>query len=104
MMLEGAGFELIDLGTNVPPARFVEAAQDGVDLIGVSALLTTTMVNMREVLDALEKANVRHGVKVIVGGAPITETFARDIGADGYAPNASQAVALAKSLIVQANP
>jgi len=98
MMLEGAGFTVKDLGVDVAPEAFVAAADD-VDVIGLSALLTTTMGHMQDTLDALEAAGKRSKVKVIVGGAPVTEDFARRIGADGYAPDASRAVALAKSLV-----
>jgi 5-methyltetrahydrofolate--homocysteine methyltransferase len=98
MMLEGAGFTVKDLGVDVSPEAFVAAA-DEVDVIGLSALLTTTMGQMKDALNALEAAGKRSKVKVIVGGAPVTEDFARSIGADGYAPDASRAVALAKSLI-----
>ena len=98
MMLEGAGFKVKDLGVDVPPETFVAAA-DEVDIIGLSALLTTTMGHMKDVLNALDAAGKRPKVKVIVGGAPVTEEFARSIGADGYAADASRAVALAKSLI-----
>jgi 5-methyltetrahydrofolate--homocysteine methyltransferase len=100
MMLEGAGFEIIDLGTDVPPEKFVEAVQrEQADIIAMSALLTTTMPNMEQVVTALEAANLRESVKVMIGGAPITQTFADNIGADGYAPDASRATALAKSLM-----
>ena len=98
MMLEGAGFTVKDLGVDVSPEAFVAAA-DEVDVIGLSALLTTTMGHMKDALEALEAAGKRSRVKVIVGGAPVTEEFARRIGADGYAPDASRAVAVAKSLI-----
>jgi 5-methyltetrahydrofolate--homocysteine methyltransferase len=98
MMLEGAGFTVKDLGVDVSPEAFVAAA-DEVDVIGLSALLTTTMAHMKDALNALEAAGKRSKVKVIVGGAPVTEIFARSIGADGYAPDASRAVALTKSLI-----
>jgi 5-methyltetrahydrofolate--homocysteine methyltransferase len=98
MMLEGAGFTIKDLGVDVSPEAFVAAADDA-DVIGLSALLTTTMGNMKITLDALDAAGKRPKVKVIVGGAPVTDDFARHIGADGYAPDASRAVALAKSLI-----
>jgi len=98
MMLEGAGFRVRDLGVDVPPEKFVAAA-DEVDVIGLSALLTTTMGHMKNTLEALDAAGKRPKVKVIVGGAPVTEDFARRIGADGYAADASRAVALAKSLI-----
>jgi 5-methyltetrahydrofolate--homocysteine methyltransferase len=98
MMLEGAGFTVKDLGVDVSPEAFVAAADD-VDVIGLSALLTTTMGQMRDTLNALDAAGKRSKVRVIVGGAPVTEDFARSIGADGYAPDASRAVAVAKSLI-----
>lgn len=98
MMLEGAGFTVNDLGVDVAPERFVAAA-DEVDVIGISALLTTTMGSMKTTLDALDAAGKRPKVRVMVGGAPVTEDFARHIGADGYAPDASRAVALTKSLI-----
>ncbi len=99
MMLEGAGFEIVDLGTDVDPERFVAAVREGTDLLGLSALLTTTLPNLTETLKALEAAGIRNTVKVMVGGAPVTADYARKIGADGYAPDASQAVALAKSLM-----
>src|SRR5215207_10043586 len=98
MMLEGAGFTVRDLGVDVSPEAFVAAADD-VDVIGLSALLTTTMGSMRSTLDALDAAGKRPKVKVMIGGAPVTEDFARHIGADGYAADASRAVALTKSLI-----
>ena len=98
MMLEGAGFKVKDLGVDVAPETFVTAAND-VDVIGLSALLTTTMGGMRNTLEALDAAGKRPKVRVIVGGAPVTEDFARQIGADGYAADASKAVALTKSLI-----
>jgi len=100
MMLEGAGFEVVDLGTDVSPERFVEAARgDGVNLVAMSALLTTTMGNMKATLAALDAAGLRGKVKVMVGGAPVTERFAQQIGADGYAPDASRAVAVARALV-----
>lgn len=99
MMMEGAGFEIVDLGTDVGSEDFVAAAQNGANVIGLSALLTTTMSNMGSVIDAIERAGFRDQVKIIVGGAPITDGYAAQIGADGYAPDASQAVTLAKSLI-----
>jgi len=98
MMLEGAGFKVKGLGVDVPPETFVAAA-DEVDIIGLSALLTTTMGGMKTTLEALDAAGKRSKVKVIVGGAPVTEDFARQIGADGYAADASKAVALTKSLL-----
>ncbi|MCJ7583368.1 MAG: cobalamin-dependent protein, partial [Anaerolineales bacterium] len=100
MMLEGAGFEILDLGTDVPPEKFVAAIQSGgVDILALSALLTTTMPNMKATIDALKEAGVREHIKVMIGGAPITEDYARHIGADGTAPDASRAVALAKSFL-----
>lgn len=102
MMLEGAGFTVKDLGVDVAPEAFVAVADD-VDVIGLSALLTTTMGNMKNTLEALDAAGKRSKVKVMVGGAPVTEDFARHIGADGYAADASRAVALTKSLINPSN-
>jgi 5-methyltetrahydrofolate--homocysteine methyltransferase len=100
MMLEGGGFEVIDLGTDVDPEKFVEVvAKEHVQLIGLSALLTTTMSNMKTTIEALNAAGVRQQVKVIVGGAPVTEDFAVKIGADGFSSDASRAVAVAKSLL-----
>jgi len=99
MMLEGAGLEVIDLGVDVPPQRFAEAVRNGAQLVGVSALLTTTMAKIPDVIEALEDAGVRQSAKVIVGGAPLTQAFADKVGADGYAPDASQAVSLAKRLL-----
>jgi 5-methyltetrahydrofolate--homocysteine methyltransferase len=100
MMLEGSGFDILDLGTDVSPEKFVEAVQaGGIDIVALSALLTTTMPNMKVTIEALEKAGVRDNVKVIVGGAPVTEAYAASIGADGYAPDASRAAALAKRLV-----
>jgi len=98
MMLEGAGFEILDLGADVPAEKFVAAA-DEADVIALSALLTTTMPGMKTVIDSLQAAGKGDKVKVIVGGAPVTEAFAELIGADGYAPNASRAVTLTKSLL-----
>lgn len=100
MMLEGAGFEIVDLGTDVPPAKFAEVARSsGANIVGMSALLTTTMQNMRSTIEALEDLGLRSQVKVMIGGAPLTDAFAKEIGADGYAPDASRAVALAKQLV-----
>ena len=100
MMLEGAGFEIIDLGTDVSPEAFTSAARDqGAQVIGMSALLTTTMQNMKLVVQAVEDAGLRGEVKIIVGGAPVTETFASEIGADGYAADASRAVGLVRRLL-----
>ena len=100
MMLEGAGFEIIDLGVNVTPATFVEAVTaNDADMVALSALLTTTMPNMSKIIDAINQAGVREKVKVIVGGAPVTEDFAAQIGADGYAKDAGQAAVLVGSLL-----
>lgn len=98
MMLEGAGYEIEDLGINVAPEVFVEAIQKGHTIIGMSALLTTTMPSMDKTIKAIKAAGLRDGVKILVGGAPVTAEFAQQIGADGYADDASQAVALVKSL------
>jgi len=100
MMLEGAGFEIQDLGSDVSPLKFVDAVRAGdVDIIALSALLTTTMPNMKATIQALQESGLRERVKVIIGGAPVTTEYASQIGADGYAPDASRAVALAKSLV-----
>ncbi len=100
MMLEGAGFEIIDLGTDVSPEKFVEAVRaEGADLVGMSALLTTTMPSMKATIEALTEAGLRDRVKVIVGGAPVTASFAEGIGADAYAPDAASAVDTARSLM-----
>ena len=100
MMLEGAGFEIVDLGTDVPPERFVEAVREiSPDLVAMSALLTTTMPGMKQTVEALRSAGVRDRVKIMVGGAPLTQRYADEIGADGYAADASKAVQLAKSLM-----
>jgi 5-methyltetrahydrofolate--homocysteine methyltransferase len=101
MMLQGAGFEVNDLGTDVEPAKFVEAVKtSGAKLVAMSALLTTTMANMPATIEAFNQAGLRDQVKIMVGGAPVTDNFARQIGADGYAPDASQAAKLALSLAV----
>jgi corrinoid protein of di/trimethylamine methyltransferase len=99
-MLEGGGFEVVDLGVDVPPQTFVEAAQqkEGT-IVALSALLTTTMVMMKTVIEALAKAGVRDKTRVMIGGAPITQQYADEIGADGYGENASSAVALARKLV-----
>ena len=100
MMLEGGGFEVIDLGTDVDPEKFVQAVtQEHVQLIGLSALLTTTMPNMKSTIDTLHAAGVRDQVKIIIGGAPVTQDYAVKIGADGFSTDASQAVTVAKSLL-----
>jgi len=100
MMLEGAGFEVIDLGTDISTDKFVEAVKEHKpNIIGMSALLTTTMVNMVEVIKALDVAGLRDKVKIMVGGAPITQNYADQIGADGYSPDASSAVDKAKTFL-----
>jgi 5-methyltetrahydrofolate--homocysteine methyltransferase len=100
MLLEGAGFEIIDLGTDVAPEKFVQVVLEGrADIVALSALLTTTMPNMKVTIEALKSAGVRDKAKVMIGGAPVTQAYAEQIGADGYAPDASRAVALAKSLV-----
>jgi 5-methyltetrahydrofolate--homocysteine methyltransferase len=100
MMLEGSGFQIIDLGTDASPEKFLEAVNiHKPNIVGMSALLTTTMVNMEKTLQLLEANGVRKGLKVIIGGAPISQKYADEIGADGYAPDASQAVVLARQLV-----
>jgi 5-methyltetrahydrofolate--homocysteine methyltransferase len=100
MMLEGAGFEIIDLGTDVKPTDFVAAVREHEpDLVGMSALLTTTMTSIGKTIDALTEAGLRGKVKVIIGGAPVTQAFADQIGADGYAEGAEGAARLANSLL-----
>jgi len=99
-MLSATGFEVIDLGVDVPFEHFaVKAKEVGADLVGVSALLTTTMAGQKDVVEALTRHGLRPRVKVMVGGAPVTESWAREIGADGYGRDALAAVALAKSLL-----
>lgn len=100
MMLEGAGFEVVDLGTDVPPNAFVEAIRDGrADMVGMSALLTTTMASMRDTIQVLTETGLRERVKIMVGGAPVTAQFAHEIGADGYAEDAASAVDTARQLL-----
>jgi 5-methyltetrahydrofolate--homocysteine methyltransferase len=100
MMLEGGGFEVVDLGIDVPIDRFIEAIRkDEPQVVGLSALLTTTMREMKNIIQAFETAGLRNQVKVIVGGAPVTEKFAKEIGAEGYAPDAASAVDVVKSLL-----
>ena len=99
MMLEGAGFEVIDLGTDVKPDAFVNAVREHKPkVLGMSALLTTTMVNMRTTIEALVEAGVRDSVRIMIGGAPVTAKFADEIGADAYAPDAASAVDIARQL------
>jgi 5-methyltetrahydrofolate--homocysteine methyltransferase len=100
MMLESAGFKIIDLGVDVTAEKIVNAVRDHhANLVAVSALLTTTMVNMKSVIEALTAAGLRSQVKVMVGGAPVTETWAHSIGADGYGKDAPGAVELARQLV-----
>jgi 5-methyltetrahydrofolate--homocysteine methyltransferase len=100
MMLEGSGFEVIDLSTDVSPQKFVDAVKEHEPhMIGMSALLTTTMPSMSATIEALKEAGLRDGVKVMIGGAPITQDFAEKIGADGFAPDASSAARKAKELV-----
>jgi 5-methyltetrahydrofolate--homocysteine methyltransferase len=103
MMLAGSGFEVIDLGTDVAPQKFVDAVrQHGAQIIGMSALLTTTMPSMGATIEALTESGLRDQVKVLIGGAPITQDFADKIGADGFAPDASSATRKAKALLAVA--
>jgi 5-methyltetrahydrofolate--homocysteine methyltransferase len=100
MMCEGAGFEVKDLGKDIAPEQFVQAVKEfEPDILGMSALLTTTMRTMEHTIKALEEAGVRERVKVMVGGAPVTQSFANQIGADGYASNAAAAAEMAKKLV-----
>ena len=99
MMLEGAGFEVKDLGVDVAPETFVKAVQEGAQVIGLSALLTTTMTNMQRTIEALKSAGLRSSVKVVVGGAPVTQAYANQIEADAFAPDASAATRVIKQLL-----
>jgi 5-methyltetrahydrofolate--homocysteine methyltransferase len=100
MMLEGAGFKVVDLGIDIAPEKFVDGARENkAGVIGVSALLTTTMTNMKAVVEVLKASDMARKVKVMIGGAPVTQAFCDEIGADGYAPDAASAADLAKSLI-----
>jgi len=100
MMMEGAGFEVIDLGIDVPAEKFIQAIKEHQpQLVGMSALLTTTMIQIRENIKAFQEAGVRDKVKVMIGGAPVTQKFADQVGADGYAPDAASAVDKAKELL-----
>jgi 5-methyltetrahydrofolate--homocysteine methyltransferase len=100
MMLRGNGFKVVDLGIDVTPEKFVEAAkEEGVNLIGMSALLTTTMPSMKATIEGLQKADLLGKVKVMIGGAPVTQRYADEVGADGYAPDAASAVDKAKALL-----
>jgi 5-methyltetrahydrofolate--homocysteine methyltransferase len=100
MMMEGAGFTITDLGVDVSPEKFTEKAKEvGADIVAMSALLSTTMPAMGKTIEALQDAGIREDVKVMVGGAPVTENFAREIKADSYAPDAGSAVLAAKKLL-----
>jgi len=100
MMLEGAGFTIVDLGVDVPPEHFVEKTKEvQPDILGMSALLSTTMPAMADTIEALQKARIRKKVKVIIGGAPVTDKYAQKIGADSYASDAGSAVIKAKELL-----
>jgi len=100
MMLEGAGFEVVDLGVDVPSDRFLTALRDDkADMLAMSALLTTTMASMKKTIETLTAAGLRDRIKIMIGGAPVTQRFANDIGADGYAPDATTAVDKARELI-----
>jgi len=104
MMLEGAGFEVIDLGVDVSAEKFVQAAKENkAQATGMSALLTTTMVNMGATIEQLAKEKMNNTIKVIIGGAPVTQSYADEIGANGYAPDAASAVALLKSVLTLNN-
>lgn len=100
MMMEGAGFELTDMGVDVAPEKFVETVKSNkIDIVALSALLTTTMPAMKDTIEALHAAGLRGKVKVMIGGAPVTQSYADEIGADGYSPDAASAVDKAKELI-----
>lgn len=100
MMLEGAGFKVVDLGIDVDAQKFVNGARDNnAQIIGISALLTTTMTNMKTVVDAVKASDLAGKVKIMIGGAPVTQAFCDEIKADGYAPDAASAADLAKQLI-----
>ena len=99
MMWKGAGFEVEDLGIDVPPEKFIEAVNNGAQVVGMSALLTTTMVSMKDTIEKIKEAGVRDKVKIIIGGAPVTQEYANEIGADGYAPDAASGVDKVKQLL-----
>ena len=99
VMVQAAGYEVIDLGRNVPVDAFVRAADDGVDIVGMSSLMTTTMPNMGKVVEALDKAGLRGGTSTIIGGAPVSARFCKQCGADAWAPDAHSAVAEIERLI-----
>jgi 5-methyltetrahydrofolate--homocysteine methyltransferase len=100
MMFQGAGFEVVDLGTDVSPEEFVETVRaENADLVGMSALLTTTMPSMKATIDAFIQAGLRDKVKVLIGGAPVTAEYSENIGADGFAPDAGAAIETARELL-----
>ncbi len=99
MMLEGFGFEIMDLGIDVPPEKFVDAIRNGAQVIALSALLTTTMPAMKSVIDAIQQAGLRDQIRIVIGGAPVTQEYADKIGADGYAADATSAVRKVRELI-----
>jgi 5-methyltetrahydrofolate--homocysteine methyltransferase len=100
MMLQGAGYEIVDLGADVPKEKFIEFThKENANMVGMSALLTTTMIYMQEIIQGLKDAGLRDNVKVIIGGAPVTQAYADQIEADGYAPDAASAIDLAKDLL-----
>ncbi|MEN6356225.1 MAG: corrinoid protein [Armatimonadota bacterium] len=99
MMLEGAGFEIMDLGVDVKPQAFVQAVKDGANIVALSALLTTTMPAMKDTIEAIKNEGVRDQTSIMIGGAPVTQNYADEINADGYAPDAASAVDKAKELL-----
>jgi 5-methyltetrahydrofolate--homocysteine methyltransferase len=100
MLLQGAGFDVVDLGANVSKEKFLEFVKnENADILGMSALLTTTVIYMKDIIEMLKSAGLRENVKVIIGGAPVTESYAAQIDADGYAPDAASAVDLTKKLL-----
>jgi 5-methyltetrahydrofolate--homocysteine methyltransferase len=104
-MLEGGGFDVIDLGADVPPEKFIEAVKDkGARVVCLSALLTVTMPAMKTTIEALKAAGVRESIKILVGGAPVTAQYAKDIGADGFGENANSAVALTRQMLAAQIP
>jgi 5-methyltetrahydrofolate--homocysteine methyltransferase len=102
MMLEGSGFEIVDLGVDVPADKFIEAVRNGATVVAMSALLTTTMTNMKVIVEAIKEAGLRDKTVIIVGGAPITKAYADEIGADGYATDASSAVRMLREVLLAA--
>jgi len=99
MMLEGSGYEIVDLGVDVPAEKFIQAIREGANVVAMSALLTTTMTNMQTAIEAIKEAGLREQARIIIGGAPITKAYADEIGADGYAEDASSAVRLVKEVL-----